>query len=118
MLTPSKIAMHKLCFFVPESHLEAVKEAVFKAGAGRFGDYDHHCWQTPGQGQFRGLKNSSPFLGKPGEIEYVSEFKVEVICEDEYVEAAVSALRQAHPYEEPAFEAWSIRHFPLSAGES
>ncbi|MET4694850.1 YqfO family protein [Endozoicomonas lisbonensis] len=110
--------MHKLCFFVPASHLEAVKDAVFNAGAGHFGNYDRCCWQTLGQGQFRGLENSTPFLGVPGELEYVGEYKVEVICPDEKVDAAVSALRQAHPYEEPAFEVWPVRQFPLSGAES
>lgn len=110
--------MHKLCFFVPESHLEAVKEAVFEAGAGRYRNYDRTCWQTAGQGQFRGLQNSSPSLGKTGDIEYVSEYKVEMICTDENVEVAVAALRQAHPYEEPAFEVWPVRHFPLSSADS
>ncbi|MGI9278638.1 MAG: NGG1p interacting factor NIF3 [Endozoicomonas sp.] len=101
--------MHKLCFFVPESHLEAVKTAVFAAGAGRYENYDSCCWQTSGQGQFRPLEGSDPFLGKQGEVETVEEFKVEMICEGAYLEAAISALRSAHPYEEPAFETWPIR---------
>ena len=110
--------MHKLCFFVPDSHLEVVKNAVFDAGAGRFGQYERCCWQTPGQMQFQGSKNSKPFQGEPCALERVNEYKVEVICPDEQVEAAVAALRKAHPYEEPAFEAWPIRHFPPSGVES
>ncbi len=47
--------MYKICFYVPESHLEKVKEALFATGAGRIGDYDHCCWQTRGTGQFRPL---------------------------------------------------------------
>ena len=58
--------MYKLCFYVPDSHLEAVKKAVFAIGAGRIGAYDSCCWQVLGQGQYRPLEGSQPFLGKPG----------------------------------------------------
>lgn len=100
--------MHKLVFFVPESHLEAVKSAVFAAGAGRIGNYDSCCWQTLGQGQFRPLPNSSPFLGQRDELTQLNEYRVEMVCADEHVVAAIAALRQAHPYEEPAFDAWRL----------
>jgi hypothetical protein len=100
--------MYKLCFYVPESHLEAVKEAVFEAGAGRVGDYEHCCWQTLGQGQFRPLAGSNPFIGDTDSLETVSEYKVEMICADGLVAAAVAALRSAHPYEEPAYDLWRL----------
>src|SRR5690606_23657655 len=103
--------MYKLCFFVPESHLESVKGALFEAGAGRIGDYDCCAWQTLGQGQFRPLAGSEPFIGKTGEIERVAEYKVEMVCSEEVVAKAVAALRQAHPYEEPAFEVWRTELF-------
>ena len=106
--------MFKICFFVPDSHLEQVKEAMFRAGAGRYEHYDCCSWQTSGQGQFRPLTGSDPFLGREGSLETVEEYKVEMICRDEAIDAAVAALRSAHPYEEPAFEAWTIRHFPAS----
>ncbi len=101
--------MHKLCFYVPESHLEAVKSAVFAAGAGRDGDYEQCCWQTQGLGQFRPLPGSDPYLGAAGEIETVAEYKVEMLVSDEQVDAAVAALVGAHPYEEPAYELWRVR---------
>ncbi|KEQ18007.1 NGG1p interacting factor 3 protein, NIF3 [Endozoicomonas numazuensis] len=101
--------MHKLCFFVPQSHLETVKSAVFATGAGRYENYDSCCWQTSGQGQFRPLDGSDPFIGKQGEVETVNELKVEMICEDVCLEAAIAALRASHPYEEPAFETWPVR---------
>ena len=103
--------MYKLCFYVPEEYLEPVKQAVFEAGAGRIGDYDQCAWQCPGQGQFRGLSGSDPFIGRPGEVETVAEYKVEMVCEDQRIEAAVAALRRAHPYEEPAFDVWKLADF-------
>ncbi len=96
--------MYKICFFVPETHVEVTKTAMFEAGAGRIGDYDSCAWQTLGTGQFRPLAGSDPFLGERDQLERVSEYKVEMVCEDGSVSAAVSALKQAHPYEEPAYE--------------
>lgn len=98
--------MIQLSFFVPSSHLESVKQALFDAGAGRVGDYDSCAWQTLGQGQFRPLPGSDPFLGKAGEIACVEEYKVELICEDAVFTDVVAALKAAHPYEEPAYSAY------------
>ena len=95
--------MYTLCFYVPASSLEAVKSAVFAAGAGRIGKYDHCCWQVQGQGQFRPLSGSRPAIGVQGEIEKVSEYRVEMVCEASVVAAVVRALKEAHPYEEPAW---------------
>ena len=100
--------MYKLCFFVPESHLEPVKAAVFAAGGGRIGDYEHCCWQVLGQGQFRPGAGADPFIGKAGELETVAEYRVELVCADDLIEAAVAALKQAHPYEEPAYDVWRL----------
>ncbi len=96
--------MYKLSFYVPESHLERVKSAVFNAGAGRTGNYDSCCWQVLGQGQFRPLLGSEPFLGRHDEVELVAEYRVEMVCESQCVRAAVAALLDAHPYEEPAWD--------------
>lgn len=103
--------MYKLCVYVPESHLEAVKQALFGAGAGRIGDYDSCCWQVAGQGQFRPLAGSSPFIGQTGQVETVAEFRVELVCADEHIADAVAALKKAHPYEEPAYQVWRLEDF-------
>ncbi len=96
--------MYKLTFYVPETHLDAVKSALFAAGAGRVGDYDSCAWQVKGQGQFRPLAGSQPFVGTQGVVEMVDEFRVELVCGEAYIRAAVAALKQAHPYEEPAYD--------------
>ena len=103
--------MYKLCFFVPETHLEIVKNAVFDTGAGQIGDYDRCCWQTLGQGQFRPLAGSNPFLGQQGWVEQEPEYKVELVCEDHLIEAAIEALVNAHPYEEPAYDVITLEDF-------
>lgn len=100
--------MYKLCFYVPQSHLEVVKQAAFDAGAGRIGDYDSCCWQVEGTGQFRPLAGSDPFLGRQGEIEQVPEYRVEMVCAAEHIKAAVAAMIAAHPYEEPAWDVLQV----------
>ncbi|WP_406829106.1 NGG1p interacting factor NIF3 [Microbulbifer sp. ARAS458-1] len=100
--------MYKLCIYIPESHLEPVKQAIFAAGAGRIGDYDSCCWQVLGTGQFRPLDGSQPFIGQQGEVEKVPEYRVETVCADEVVDGVLAAMRGAHPYEEPAFDLWKL----------
>jgi len=103
--------VYKLAFFVPASHVEVVKAAVFAAGGGRIGDYDHCAWQTLGQGQFRPLDGSQPFLGQTGQVEVVEEWKVELVVADNLIAQAVAALKQSHPYETPAYEVWRLAEF-------
>jgi len=100
--------MFKLCFFIPESHVEVVKKALFKKGAGRIGQYDYCSWQVLGEGQFRPLKGSNPYLGKENTVEKVPEYKVEMVCEDDLIEEVVKELKRTHPYEEPAFEIYQL----------
>lgn len=100
--------MYKMCYFVPETHVEQTKQAVFNAGAGRIGDYDHCAWQCLGRGQFRPLEGSDPFLGKSGAVEVVDEYRVELVCVDELISDAIAALKRAHPYEEPAYEVYRM----------
>lgn len=100
--------MYKLAFFVPAEHKETVKRALFAAGAGRIGNYDCCSWEVLGTGQFRALQGAKPFIGQQDVIETVQEYRVEMVCEDHLIAAAVAALRSAHPYEEPAFDIWKL----------
>ncbi len=103
-----ELRVYKLAFFVPDSHVEVVKAAVFAAGGGRIGDYDHCAWQTRGQGQFRPLDGSQPYLGQTGQVEVVEEWKVELVVADALIAQAVAALKHSHPYQTPAYEVWQL----------
>ena len=103
--------MYKLVFFVPQSHVEDVKAAVFAAGGGKMGDYQECCWQVAGSGQFRPSAAANPFIGNAGELEQVDEYRVEMVCADDQIRAAVAALKAAHPYEEPAYDVWRLADF-------
>jgi len=100
--------MYKLCFFVPESHVEPVKKALFDLGAGKIGLYDCCSWQVLGDGQFRALSGANPFLGSLHEIEKVAEYKVEMVVEDSLINEVVKTLIHFHPYEEPAYEVYNL----------
>ena len=103
--------MYKICVYVPENSVETVKQALFDACAGRIGNYDSCCWQTKGVGQFRPLPGSNPAIGSLDVVEHVAEVKIELVCEDELVEAAVRAMKDAHPYEEPAYDVLLLADF-------
>ncbi len=101
--------LYKIEFYVPGTHLDAVKAAIFAAGAGRIGNYDSCCWETAGRGQFRPCEGSRPFIGKKGKVEKVKEFKVELVCDTRHLKGAVKALKKSHPYETPAYQYWEIK---------
>ena len=96
--------MYKVTFYAPPSHVERVKTAMFNAGAGRIGNYDCCAWQVLGVGQFRPLVGAKPFIGQIDQIEQVAEYKVEMVCEDAYLSATISALKATHPYQQPAYD--------------
>ena len=101
---------YKLAYYVPTSHLQVTKDAVFAAGAGCFGQYDRVCWQVEGQGQFRALPGSQPFLGQLQQLETVIEYRVELIFPADKLDATITTLLAAHPYETPAYEAWPLTY--------
>lgn len=97
------VRLFHLAFYVPKSHLAAVKTAIFLAGAGKLGNYDSCSWETSGRGQFRPVAGANPFLGKIDKLEKVDEIKVETICREDVMLGVLQALKQAHPYEEVAY---------------
>ncbi|MDB2705053.1 NGG1p interacting factor NIF3 [Pseudomonadota bacterium] len=101
--------MYKLVFFVPESHKEAVKNALFEQGAGRYDGYDYCSWETLGTGQFKPLSGSQPFIGQQNNIEKVIEFRVEMICSKPNIKAVLEALIEHHPYDVPAYDVQLIQ---------
>lgn len=97
--------MIHFAFYVPVSHAEEVKKSVFLAGAGRIGNYEYCSFESEGTGQFRPMKGSQAFVGQIGEIERVSELKIEMVLEDQVLKAVIDALKKSHPYETPAYYA-------------
>ncbi len=94
---------YQISFYVPEKQCEQVKQALFDAGAGILGNYQECSWQTLGQGQFKPLDGSQPFLGEKDELEMVGEYKVEMLCDGKKIKSVIKALKSSHPYEVPAY---------------
>lgn len=99
---------YKLSFYVPESHLESVKSALFAQGAGRYAHYDQCCWQVLGEGQFRPLANSQAYIGEIGALTTLAEYKVEMICTADKIKAVSQTLLAVHPYQQVAYEIYPI----------
>jgi hypothetical protein len=98
----------KLVVFVPAEALDAVRDAVFAAGAGRIGAYERCSWYTEGTGTFLGGEGSSPSVGARGVEERVPEARLETVFPADCQAEVVAALRTAHPYEEPAFDIYEL----------
>lgn len=96
--------MYKLTVFIPEPALEKVKSALFAAGAGNIGHYQQCCWQVKGTGQFIPLSGSNPYIGAQDKLETVDEWRVEMVVDKERITKVITALKQAHPYETPAYD--------------
>ena len=86
--------MLKFIYYVPESHLESTKLAIFEAGAGGIGNYEHCAWQILGTGQFKPVKGANPFIGELDTLQQVPEWRVETI----FPEAKAVALEKAFKF--------------------
>ena len=98
----------KLVVFVPPDALDAVRDAVFAAGAGRIGDYERCSWYTAGTGTFKGGQDTNPAVGESGREERVAELRLETVFPEESHEDVLAALRASHPYEEPAYDVYPL----------
>jgi len=104
VLSPKKGLLKKLFTFIPLSHVEKVREAIFAAGAGVIGNYDRCSFNVEGYGTFRGGEGTDPFVGKSGEVHEEKEVKVEAIFPAWLESKIISALLESHPYEEVAYD--------------
>ncbi len=98
----------KLVVFVPADSLDALRDALFAAGAGRIAGYEHCSWYTEGIGTFLGGEETSPSVGERGVEERVPELRLETVFPAERQDEVLAALRAAHPYEEPAFDVYPL----------
>jgi dinuclear metal center YbgI/SA1388 family protein len=109
-------ALDKLVTFVPHADAERLVDALAAAGAGHIGDYDRCAWQTSGEGTFRPLAGADPAIGRVGEIARVPETRVEMVLPQRLRRRVITALRDAHPYEEPAFDLLTLATIPGRRG--
>ncbi len=116
VLSPLKNRLCKLVTFIPEDHLDKVREAIFGAGAGIIGNYDKCSFSTQGTGSYRGGDNSRPFAGERGKIHYEQEVRFETVLFSHMKNRIISALLVAHPYEEVAYDIYPLENENIEIG--
>ena len=89
--------------FIPEEHVDQLRDAVNSAGACKIGDYDNCISYSPVKGYWRPLAGAEPYRGKIGVLSHGEEIKVEFICDRSIINDVIKAIREVHPYEEPVF---------------
>jgi dinuclear metal center YbgI/SA1388 family protein len=116
ILQPKKAILKKLAVFVPLEHSEKLRQALFNAGAGQIGNYNECSFNVEGQGTFKAGANTNPFVGKKGERHLENETKIEVVFPAWIEKAVVTAMIQAHPYEEVAYDVYLLDNGSTSIG--
>nr|WP_294904363.1 Nif3-like dinuclear metal center hexameric protein [uncultured Lacibacter sp.] len=104
ILQPKTGLLKKLFCFVPVTHAEFVRAAVFEAGAGHIGNYSECSFNGPGKGTFKAADGSNPFVGEIGRRHEEDELKIEVIFPGWLETPILAAMTKAHPYEEVAYD--------------
>lgn len=116
ILAPKKEQLNKLVTFAPVAHADAVRNALFDAGAGHIGNYDRASFNVDGQGTFRGNAGTNPFVGEIGQTHTEHETRIEVILPAFASSRIVKALKEAHPYEEVAYDLYPLLNAWEQAG--
>jgi|SRR5690606_2053126 len=116
ILRPKPNLLRKLAVFVPRTHVESVREALFEAGAGAIGDYEECSYNTLGYGTFRPLEGANPTMGKVNEHERIEETKIEVIYPAHRERALLVSMYAAHPYEEVAHDIFILENTLQTVG--
>lgn len=104
ILAPKEATLFRIGVYVPNAAAEAVRTAMADAGAGQIGDYDQCSFSTEGTGRFRPNAQANPHIGSANELETVAETRIEVVVHQHVLRTVEQAMRQAHPYEEMAYD--------------
>ncbi|MBV5315704.1 MAG: Nif3-like dinuclear metal center hexameric protein [Prolixibacteraceae bacterium] len=108
MLSPIPGFLKKLVTFVPKADAEKVRKAIFDAGAGNIGNYDSCSFNQAGQGSFRGNEQANPYVGEKNQLHFEEETRIETIFPKHIQSKIISALLEAHPYEEVAYDIYPL----------
>jgi dinuclear metal center YbgI/SA1388 family protein len=118
ILSPKKSTLKKLETYAPAQHAEKVRNAIFEAGGGYVGNYSDCSFNIQGEGTFKGSEGTNPFVGTPGKRHSENETKIELIFPAWLEGKIYSALVNAHPYEEVAYNIFTLdnRHQGIGSG--
>ena len=118
MARPSRISsgytegMYKVTVYVPVANADEMRRVIGEVGGGKVGNYSHASFSVKGTGRFRPEGGAQPTVGKVGKIEEVEEECIEFVCSDEALQGVLKAVREVHPYEEPAIDVWRLADIP------
>ena len=116
VLSPLKNHLLKLVTYIPKDHLDNVRDSIFKAGAGVIGNYDKCSFSVGGAGSYRGGEASAPFAGEKGKLHFENEIRFETIMLSHLKDQVIRALLDSHPYEEVAYDIFSLENEYNNAG--
>ena len=118
VLQPKRGLLKKLITFCPDKQTEKVREALFNAGCGEIGNYGNCSFNTSGTGTFKGNEQSNPFVGEKHVLHHESEKRIETIFESYKERQVIEALLKIHPYEEVAYDIYSLdnKHPQIGSG--
>jgi dinuclear metal center YbgI/SA1388 family protein len=110
ILSPIKSNLSKLMVFVPKESMEQLDQAIFHAGAGKIGNYEECHFRTLGVGTFKPNELANPSIGVNGNKSHVEEYRIEYLVNNYRLSHVLTAMKQAHPYEEVAYEVYPIEN--------
>lgn len=108
--------LYKIAFHVPKTHEETFRDAIGRSGAGHIGNYSHCTFNFSGQGTFKPLEGTNPYIGSTNELEKVNELKMESIVREKDLDSVIADLIAEHPYEEPAYDIYLLANKGHSYG--
>ena len=110
ILIPQKGTIKKLVTYVPKAKAEKLREVLFNAGAGTIGNYSHCSFNNEGIGTFNGNEESNPVKGIPGKTHYEEEIQLSITYPKHIEKKVLSTLFENHPYEEVAYEIYTLEN--------
>lgn len=106
----NQMPMLKMVVYVPASHYEQVRQAIFSANAGHIGKYDSCSFGVRGTGTFRALEGANPFIGSLNKLEEVEEVRLESVFYESQTKQVIESMMKAHPYEEVAYDIYKLHN--------
>jgi dinuclear metal center YbgI/SA1388 family protein len=110
ILEPKAGLLSKIVTYCPSGHVERVRDAMFRAGGGRIGEYDQCSFNLSGHGTFRPSEEARPYVGQSGKMHTEPEIRIEMICPVHREQHVISEMISAHPYEEVAFDIFPVKN--------
>ena len=116
ILQPLEGHLKKLVVYVPLSAADAVRNAMFEAGAGCIGNYDSCSFNAQGQGSFRAGETAHPYVGEIGKVHFEDEVRIETVVPKHALNQVIAAMLKVHPYEEVAYDVFALENEFQQAG--